>query len=135
MKNFNKIMTFAIIFFTLVNVQASSNKDKLVNSMFKKQKTNEVKIVELWQKNERGESLNDLVAEYVSQEIRLESMTDKKRNSLLSAVNKSGEKFTSTEGLIKALVMEYYSRQGIQLDDKFYVEGTYHIRVKEAAVK
>ena len=129
MKTLTKLFALALIFGAVFNLQASGNKDKLVSSMFKKQKANEAKIVELWQQNQRGEELVNLVSEYVSQEIRLASMTDKKRNSLLSAVNT--QKFTSTEALINALVMEYYRRKGIQLDDKFYVDGTYHIRPKQ----
>ena len=71
MSNFIKTLCVALVCLSAVNLQDSRNKDKLVNSMFKKQKANEAKIVEMWQKNERGEDLADLVAEYVSQEIRL----------------------------------------------------------------
>ena len=106
---------------------AQSNKEKLVNSLFKKQKGFENDIVAMWTKNERGDKLAKLLAEYVGQEVRLNSMSNKKRNSLLVAVNKSGAKFKTPSQLAKALVFEHYRRRGIELDDKPFVDGTYHI--------
>ncbi|NQZ58204.1 MAG: hypothetical protein HRT88_12165 [Lentisphaeraceae bacterium] len=108
-------------------MNAQSNKEKLVNSLFKKQKGFENDIVAMWTKNERGDKLAKLLAEYVGQEVRLNSMSSKKRNSLLVAVNKSAAKFKTPAQLAKALVFEHYRRRGIELDDKHFVDGTYHI--------
>ena len=85
----------------------------------------------MWINNQRGERLNQKLAEYVDQEVRLNAMTSKRRNSLLSAISKTSQKFTTPNDMAKALVQEYYRRQGMIIDDTPFLKGTYHVKLKK----
>lgn len=114
-----------------ITVQAQSNMDRLVTQTFKKQQNTEKEIVEMWINNQRGERLNEKLAEYVDQEVRLNAMTSKRRNSLLSAISKTSQKFATPNDMAKALVQEYYKRQGMIIDDTPFLKGTYHVKLKK----
>ena len=131
MKLMQQLTLCAVLSGAAISTHAQTNMDRLVTSTFKKQQAIEKQIVEMWTANKRGEKLNVALATYVDQEIRLNAMTTKRRNSLLSAITKSGKAFNSPADMSKALVQEYYKRKGLVISDQAFLKGVYHIRPKK----
>jgi hypothetical protein len=130
MKKILIVMTLALLAGASFTMNAATSKEKLVNSLFRQQKESEKQIVKYWIKNKRGKQMEELLAEYVTREIRLQAMTGKMNTrTLLSKVTQDGKtQFETPLELARAIVVEHLKTQGIDIDKCAHVKGEYMIR-------
>jgi hypothetical protein len=130
MKRYAIILVLIAVTFIPMNVTAKeSNKGKLLNSIVQKQTNIEQQVVDLWLTGERGEKLELLLSEYVTLEVRYRAISgNPTNNSLINQVSqKKQAKDTNHLELAKKIVLEYFKRKGIDLEDKNFVDGEYLI--------
>ncbi|MDD5729034.1 MAG: hypothetical protein PHV59_10775 [Victivallales bacterium] len=122
----------AIIVFCGVEANAANNTERLLQSIRQQQQAAEKEIVQLWMTGKRGKEFEVVLADYVAREVRYRAMTgDSNTGSLLAAVNRNREiKLDNPLELGRLLVLEHFKRQGIDLNDKAFVKGTYRIGLK-----
>ncbi len=119
--------------FMAPNVTAATAKDKLIQTMAGEQENAEANILKMWLSNKRGKEFELLMSDYVTREVRYRAMTGKDdKTSLLAAVNADRkEKVTNPVELGRLLVLEYFKRKGVNLQNKRFVKGKYTIGVNE----
>lgn len=130
-----KTLRTAIIMMALMaglsmTVHADTAKQKLINSMYKEQRTSETQLINLWLANKRGAELDKVLSDYVVREVRLQAMTGSMNTrSLLSKVkHRNSVSFKNTKALAQLLVLEHFKAQGIDFSDTCFVQGKYLIR-------
>jgi hypothetical protein len=130
MKKYAIILVLVAVTFIPVNIAAKeNNKGKLLNSIVQKQTKIEQQIVDLWLTGERGEKLELLLSEYITLEVRYRAISgNPTNNSLINKVsqNKSDKDSNHLE-LAKKIVLEFFNRKGIDLEDRNFVDGEYLI--------
>jgi ribosomal protein S4 len=130
MKKIFMALALALIAGASFTLDAATSKEKLINSLFRQQKESEKQIVKYWIKNKRGKEMEQVLAEYVTREIRLQAMTGKMNtNTLLSKLSENGEaEYKTPLELARAIVVEHLKSQGIDIDKCAHVKGEYMIR-------
>lgn len=127
------IMVLAIISAAMPSTMASGSKDKLIRVIEEEQNQTEQKLINMWMSKKRGKEFELLLSEYVTREVRHRAMTDQDdKTSLLAAVNAGRkEKISNPIELGRLLVLEYFKRKGVDLQDQRFVKGTYSIGLNE----
>ena len=128
------IITVAVLSITFcgIEVKAGRNTERLIQSIRQQQKTAEKQIVQMWMSGKRDKEFEIVLADYVAREVRYRAMTGETNSgSLLSAVNQDkNAKLSKPINLGRLIVLEYFKRKGINLKNKSFVKGTYHIGLK-----
>ena len=119
--------------FMTPSITAATAKDKLIQTMAGEQENAEANILKMWLSNKRGKEFELLMSDYVTREVRYRAMTGKDdKTSLLAAVNADRkEKVTNPVELGRLLVLEYFKRKGVNLQNKRFVKGKYIIGINE----
>ncbi|NOY76124.1 MAG: hypothetical protein GXP32_10105 [Kiritimatiellaeota bacterium] len=120
------------LMFGMVSLEGATSKQKLVGTLQREQKSAEMRIVKLWERNKRGAELEKILADYSVREMRLQTLSGSSRTrSIMSTLIRKGKvAFKTPRDLAAAIVREFYLRKGIDLDKKSFIAGRYLIRKK-----
>ncbi|MFA6717054.1 MAG: hypothetical protein WC082_10355 [Victivallales bacterium] len=126
------VVTALGIVFCTVTAEAASNTERLVQSIRQQQKAAEKQIVEMWMSGDRGKKFELVLADYVAREVRYRAMTgESDTGTLLSAVNRNQKAdLEDPQKLGRLIVLEYFKRKGVDLQDKSFVKGSYRIGLR-----
>lgn len=121
------LTAFVLILAAAVSAAESGAVAKLKTDLRKQQKDAARQLVRMWASNQRGETVIELAAKFVTRDIRLRAMDPEYRSeSLLSNLAMSQVK--NPRQLVQLIVMEQLKRQGIDVAAENFVAGNYLIR-------
>ena len=130
MKTSIKIIAAALlVVMTSITLNAGS-KEKLVSSIKKEIRGQEIQIVSMWMAGKRDAALDKVLADYLVKNIRLQAMGGTP-TALYTKVNSVGREYKTSRELAKAIVLEHFKSKGIKFDDMDFVHGKYYLKVAE----